>query len=225
MSDPMRSLSIVDEIGHRLREAIISGRLAPGEQLVEVDLAEAYNASRNSIREVLHLLVRDGLATAVRYRGVFVRVFCEADLQDIYTARRTIQMQAIRSGPAYTPAVLDKMAAVLQQSRTAMAKEEWQDVGTLSLAFHQVQVSALGSRLIDDFFLNICAQLRLVFTIAPEERIVQKPMWVERESLIYELLTQKRYDAAEAELESYLRDSEEALTSIVHKYEPNRRFL
>src|SRR3546814_5760578 len=52
-------------------------------------------------REVLHLLVRDGLATAIRHRGVFVRSFCEGDLQDIYTARRTIQLSAIRSGSAY----------------------------------------------------------------------------------------------------------------------------
>src|SRR5690606_6033477 len=143
MSDAMRSQSIVDAIGHKLREDIISGRLSPGEQLVEVELADAYKASRNSIREVLHMLVRDGLATSIRYRGVFVRTFCEADLQDIYTARRTIQMQAIRCGPAYDEALLRQMAEVLDQSRAALAQEEWRNVGTLSLAFHQVLVAVL----------------------------------------------------------------------------------
>src|SRR5690606_26704039 len=127
MSDAMRSQSIVDAIGHKLREDIISGRLSPGEQLVEVELADAYKASRNSIREVLHMLVRDGLATSLRYRGVFVRTFCEADLQDIYTARRTIQMQAIRCGPAYDEALLRQMAEVLDQSRAALAQEEWRN--------------------------------------------------------------------------------------------------
>jgi len=224
MSDAMRSQSIVDAIGHKLREDIISGRLSPGEQLVEVELADAYKASRNSIREVLHMLVRDGLATSIRYRGVFVRTFCEADLQDIYTARRTIQMQAIRCGPAYDEALLRQMAEVLDQSRAALAQEEWRNVGTLSLAFHQVLVAVLGSRLIDQFFLNICAQLRLIFTIAPDERIVQKPMWVERETVIHQYLSTGHFDAAANELDDYLRHSEQALTKIVRRYEPKRRF-
>ena len=224
MTDPMRSQSIVDAIGHKLREDIIGGRLSPGEQLVEVELAEAYKASRNSIREVLHMLVRDGLATSIRYRGVFVRTFCEVDLQDIYTARRTIQMPAIRCGAAYDAELLDQMAAILDQSRVALAKEEWRNVGTLSLAFHQVLVAVLGSRLIDQFFLNICAQLRLIFTIAPDERIVQKPMWVERETLIHQYLSDGRFDAAENELDDYLQHSQQALTKIVRRYEPKRRF-
>lgn len=224
MSNVMRSQSIVDTIGHRLREDIISGRLSPGEQLVEADLSEAYKASRNSIREVLHMLVRDGLATSIRYRGVFVRTFCEKDLQDIYTARRAIQMQAIHSGSAYTPALLDQMADILDQARTALAQEQWQHVGTLSLAFHQVQVAVLGSKLIDEFFLNICAQLRLIFTIGPDERIVQKPKWVEWETQIHEHLSEGRYDAAETELNAYLYDSQQALTRIVRRYEPKNRF-
>lgn len=213
------NLSIVDLIGHRLREDIISGRLSPGEQLIEVDIADAYSASRNSIREVLHLLVRDGLATAIRHRGVFVRTFCEGDLQDIYTARRTIQLSAIRGGPAYGPALLEQLGDIIAEARQAIEQGKWQDVGTLSLAFHQALVSVLGSRLIDEFFLNISAQLRLIFTTGPDERIVQKPMWVEWEARIYECLLKGDYDGAESELEAYLAESQRALARIVRRYE------
>lgn len=212
------NLSVVDLIGNRLREDIISGRLASGEQLIEVDIADKYSASRNSIREVLHLLVRDGLATAIRHRGVFVRTFYEGDLQDIYTARRMVQLSAIRSGPAYGPTLLDQLSSIIAQARQAIEQGRWQDVGTLSLTFHQVLVSVMGSSLIDEFFLNISAQLRLIFTTGPDERIVQKPMWVEWEARIYECLVRGDYAEAESELTGYLEESQLALTRIVRRY-------
>src|SRR5699024_8779231 len=112
--------SIVEVLGHRLRDAIINGRLLPGQQLVEADLVEAYQVSRNSIREVLHQLVRDGLATSIRHRGVFVRTFCENDLADIYTARRVIQLQAIRCDDAYCPKYLDKIGANIERAQLAL---------------------------------------------------------------------------------------------------------
>ena len=222
MIQPVRSQSVAEVIGMKLREDIIGGVLSPGTQLVEMELADAYQISRNSVREVLHTLVRDGLASAERYRGVFVRTFCEHDLQDIYTARRTLQMQAIHC--AYDDALLQHMAATLVHAQEAMNQGKWQDVGTLSLAFHQVQVSVLGSRLIDQFFLNICAQLRLIFTIGPDERIVQKPIWVEWEGQILECLTEGRNDKAATELDAYLAQSEHELTGIVRRYQPKPRF-
>src|SRR5690606_17401339 len=101
----------------------------------------------------------------------------------------------------------------------AIEQGKWQDVGTLSLAFHQAQVSVLGSRLIDEFFLNISAQLRLIFTTGPDERIVQKPLWVEWEARIYECLLKGHYDEAESELTAYLNESQRALGRIVRRYE------
>src|SRR5690606_23188295 len=224
MKQAVRGQRVAEVIGTKLREDIINGALSPGTQLIETELADAYQISRNSVREVLHTLVRDGLATAERYRGVFVRTFCENDLADIYIARRTIQMQAIRCGAAYDQTILSGMARVLSRAHAALENEQWQDVGTLSLAFHQLQVSVLGSNLIDQFFLNICAQLRLIFTIGPDERIVQKPMWVERERRIMEYLEAGKFKQAESELDDYLTQSQRELTGIVRRYQPKSRF-
>ena len=49
------SLSLADQIALELRADIMGGRLLPGVALVEVDLVKRYNASRNTIREALHL--------------------------------------------------------------------------------------------------------------------------------------------------------------------------
>lgn len=212
-------LSIVDVIGYKLRNDIIEGKLAPGEQLIEVDLAQTYDASRNSIREVLHLLVRDGLATAIRHRGVFVRKFHVDDLQDLYTARRTLELHAVRSSPPPSRALLNKMARNNKQAERALAKEQWQEVGSLSLMFHQLLVSMLGSKLLDEFFLTLCAQLRLVFFAEPDEKIVQAPLWIEWERRIHQCLCDGDIAQAEHELAEYLDASETALSKVVSTYQ------
>ena len=67
------SLSLADQVAIELREDIIGGRLLPGMPLVESELVNAYNASRNTVREALHHLGREGLTSYVRNKGVIVR--------------------------------------------------------------------------------------------------------------------------------------------------------
>ena len=52
-----------------LREAITSGRLKPGDRLVELDLARELGTSRAPIREALRQLEQEGLTASYPYRG------------------------------------------------------------------------------------------------------------------------------------------------------------
>lgn len=62
------------KIADDLRQAIETGRLAPGQQLPsERELAGQYNAARNTAREAVRLLAEDGLVRAEHGRGVYVR--------------------------------------------------------------------------------------------------------------------------------------------------------
>ncbi len=91
-------ISIAERISHQLRDDIMEGKLPPGTQLVEVDLAADYGASRNTIREVLHQLGREGLATFIRHKGVVVRRMERKDLREIYAARRALELQPSPAG-------------------------------------------------------------------------------------------------------------------------------
>lgn len=61
-------------IANALREAIASGQYQPGDKLPsERTLAERHGAARNTAREAIATLRREGLAAAEHGRGVFVR--------------------------------------------------------------------------------------------------------------------------------------------------------
>lgn len=102
-------------IFEELREKIIEGQYAPGEQLPsEYDLGEIFNVSRTTIRKAIANLANQGLVTSQRGKGVFVResskitlslsnplTSFEADLacQGIVGNASTIELEEIQASP------------------------------------------------------------------------------------------------------------------------------
>jgi DNA-binding GntR family transcriptional regulator len=56
-----------------LRDLIVSGKLAPGTRLVEMDLCRAFLRSRSPVREAIRILTAEGLIEPAANRGVQVR--------------------------------------------------------------------------------------------------------------------------------------------------------
>ncbi|MFK3795677.1 MULTISPECIES: GntR family transcriptional regulator [unclassified Pseudomonas] len=200
-------LSLADQVAHELREDIINGRLLSGMPLVESELVRGYNASRNTVREALHLLGREGLTTYVRHKGVIVRRLTVDDVRDLFSVRRTLESRAILAGAPVIEGQSQPMANAIEAAELACEREDWRAFGSHSLRFHQHVVGLLGSPSFDEFFTNIVAQMRLVFSSARDEARYQTP-WLARDRHIYQLLIEdRRLDAGEA-MDSYLNDSE-----------------
>lgn len=207
-------LSLADQVACELREDIIGGRLLPGMALIEADLTHRYSASRNTVREALHQLGREGLTSYVRNKGVMVRRIGLAEVRDLFLVRRTLEIQAILGSKPLREYQSDSMLGAIEAAELARDREDWQAFGTHSLRFHQHIVGLLRSPLLDAFFTNIAAQMRLVFAVAPNEENFQRP-WLERDCEIHDLLAAgRRHEAAEA-MTRYLDDSEYALLDLL----------
>ena len=72
--DPTSDRAAYRQIADHLREDILEGRLAEGDQLPsERDLIETYGAARGTVRQAVALLRSDGLIEVEHGRGAFVR--------------------------------------------------------------------------------------------------------------------------------------------------------
>jgi DNA-binding GntR family transcriptional regulator len=80
----------------RLREDIITTRLAPGTLLRETELMRRLDVGRTPVREALLRLQRDGFVVVVARRGTFVSKIDISDLTAIYEARARIESWATR---------------------------------------------------------------------------------------------------------------------------------
>jgi len=99
-----------------LREAIIQGRLKPGERLMEIQLAEEMGVSRTPVREAIRKLELEGFVVMVPRKGAYVAGISVKDIVDVFEVRAALE--ALAAGLAAeraTPEELEEMErAVLQ---------------------------------------------------------------------------------------------------------------
>ena len=206
-------LPAFERVASLIRDELIAGQLHAGQTLVEMDLSERFDTSRNTVREALRQLLCEGLVTYQRNKGVTVRMMERSDIKDIYIIRQTLELQAINGGRYIKQEALGKMLAAIETVESASRDDDWATSATYSLRFHQAVVSILGSRRFDSFFASVIAQLRLLFASAPDEKFFQQP-WVERDRAIYRFLQAGQRDKALQLLSQYLDDSEQALLTL-----------
>ncbi len=219
-------VTTAERVATVLRDQIVEGVLPSGTPLRENALAAELDVSRNTLREGLRLLTAQGLATQQLYRGTVVETLTTDRVRSIYTARRALELHAVdESGraPDHKYAAMDEAVTAAER---AVARKRWQDVGTSSLRFHQAVVGLLGSEVLDEFFAQIVAQLRLAFGVARDEARFQAP-WVERDREMAELLAAGHRAEARTAMSRYLDDSEQAVLDVVRLAErsdlPTRR--
>ena len=80
----------------RLKAEIISGVLAEGESIIEVDTAARLSMSRTPIREALRRLQHDGLVVAT-VRGMAVRARSPEEIVEVYEARIVLETAVARA--------------------------------------------------------------------------------------------------------------------------------
>jgi DNA-binding GntR family transcriptional regulator len=112
---PIEVESLADRVYARIRAHILSGELAPGEQLRQEALAEELGTSRTPLREALNRLASEGLIEFRPHRSAVVASFEQRDIELDYEARRIVEPAAARlaarRAPAETAASLEAAVA------------------------------------------------------------------------------------------------------------------
>ncbi|NLJ99809.1 MAG: GntR family transcriptional regulator [Clostridia bacterium] len=83
-----------DVVFETLREAIIDGKLKPGERLMEVQLAEDMGVSRTPIREAIRKLELEGFVIMVPRKGAYVSEISKKDIADVFEIRAALESLA-----------------------------------------------------------------------------------------------------------------------------------
>ncbi len=86
----------VDTIHAALREAILTGELAQGAILSQIQLAKQFGVSRTPLREALRMLQAEGFIDSSPNRRVRVATISVAGLEQLYTMRIVLEAVAIR---------------------------------------------------------------------------------------------------------------------------------
>ena len=191
---------------NRLTDRLIAGELRPGERLSETALAKEFDVSRNTLREAFRVLGEQGLVTHIPHRGVSVASPSTADVVDIYRVRHHVECSVLEHAPRNHPNAVQMEAAVDAAEKFA-AEENWLEVGTANMAFHNAVVSLSDSRRLMQSFSNVLAELRLAFLKVEVLDFLHAP-FISRNKEVIEVYQIEGSAAAAKILGAYLGDSE-----------------
>jgi DNA-binding GntR family transcriptional regulator len=146
---PMTSQSTSIKIAEKLRERIVDGYFAPGQQINETQVSNQLNLSRGPLREALQRLSQEGLLVSKPNRGVFVVELTADDVEEIYSVREILELGAAELMMAKPAAqrrqAADKLLGMATKLSGAAAADDWSRVQKLDLEFHTSLVSAPGN--------------------------------------------------------------------------------
>lgn len=152
----MQEGTVVDYTIDALREAIRSGRLAPGQRLIVADVTAMLSVSAGPVREAIRRLTGEGLIEIVPHKGASVRRITPGDLKEIYELRGAIEGLAARLAAERTPTFLDELTAVMEEMDELAGAEDVEGFLRNNTSFHElvyrmsgnVRVRTLASQLI-----------------------------------------------------------------------------
>ena len=136
---PLAAVNLRNHIEEEIRRAILQGRFKPGERLVESTIASEIGVSRAPVREVLSALEREGLVMNIPRRGSFVIDFTPKDIEEIYTLRLLLEVEAVRLAVEHLRGDDHQdMQAIIDHLGEAMVRQDDPEaIIRLDLSFHE----------------------------------------------------------------------------------------
>ena len=135
-----------DQIYDMIKAMIKNSTLAPGEQLVESQLARQLEVSQAPVRDALKRLAHEGLVSHVRHQGNFVASYSAEEAAQAKVARVELEALAGRLAAGQLPA--DRRRALEQFIEGMHQAAEHSDLARfreLDFAFHRAVIEASGN--------------------------------------------------------------------------------
>lgn len=142
---PIRLLkqTLSESAAEALREAILNGRLKPGEWLRQEALAEEMGISQITVRDALNQLVGEGMAVRVPYKGVRVVSLDVGDVENICAMRGLLEgLAAELAAEGITSEELDQMRKLLPESTFSTERESVERARDANREFHEIAIRA-----------------------------------------------------------------------------------
>jgi len=138
-----------EEIYDALHRQIIAGKYVPGDWLRQEEIAGQMGVSMTPVREALDLLVSNGIAERVPYRGVRIREMSTKDIVDAYGVRLMLEAMIARDAAAnITPEQAANLRNILEEMNRHVELIEMPQERQLSREFHNAIAEASANEIL-----------------------------------------------------------------------------
>lgn len=153
----MIPLTVADRVATVLREAILSGRIKPGERLVERRLAEEFGVSLASLRTALQQIEREGLVTKKANTATHVTKLSREKLREMLDVRMLLEPAAMLLASQNLTLETDRqLQNCADEIDRAVSVNDFYGVARADLHFHQSIWSICGNETMIKMLNQLC---------------------------------------------------------------------
>lgn len=157
-------LPVRTKLVEQLRDAVTDGSFQPGDRLVEREMCERWNVSRNSVREALRQLEAEGLIELTPNRGPSVRGLSYEEMLELKEIHLTLKcLVAKRFALNGSEADIDLLKLRIDQLEVAMHTREPHAIKTAKLAYFEAFTAGAKSPTLHDYMSQINARLAFLW--------------------------------------------------------------
>jgi DNA-binding GntR family transcriptional regulator len=158
--------TIREQIADTLRDEVLSGQLAPGEHLLETELASRFGVSRGPVRDALLQLTQERMLIYRPNCGVEVATGPSETIRALVVpVRRMVEGYALRLAAARADqAAIARWKQILEQLRLAGEAGDLSAVVAHDMAFHRWIIETAGEPDLLAIWLPIITRMRLGYS-------------------------------------------------------------
>jgi len=200
--------SEVDRVYRLLKAAIMQCEFAPGDFLVEVDLARQCETSRTPVREACTRLGHEGWISQIRFKGYMVPTISVREIVELYEYRKVLEcFAAEKVAETATEKQVAELSKMIEVERGPNPKPR--ELVEANEVFHLGVAAAAGNE-------RICDQLKLLLEHVHRLDILgtqKEPGWIPHHDLL-EMLKAHKPDEARRMMASHIDSSRDRMLKL-----------
>ncbi|WP_126875900.1 GntR family transcriptional regulator [Paraburkholderia kururiensis] len=213
----VRPETLRHQVENVLRQAIMSGRFAPGARLIERELCETLGVSRTSVREALRKLEAEKLVRNVPHKGPVVAVMSREEAAELYALRALLEGFAAhefaRLASDTAIAQFGEAAKVLRAQATAQNQSGVLEAKT---ALYDVLLDNCGNRLVKEILTSLYSRVNLLraTSLMHPDRLPSSLKEIDR---LYKALKARDGEEAQALARQHVLNAEKAAMRMLEE--------
>ena len=223
-----RPESLSKIVTERLRYAILSNLLKPGEIYSEKELALQFGISRTPVREAMRVLLAEKIVVPVAGRGIRINHFSARDLEEVFELRKTLELAVVEKiATRVDKNDLDLPRKFLEEQRRAFMECDYSKIIRLNRLFHTSLCLIGGNSRMESVLnqtLDIIQITAKEFVLVPDRGQISvsdrgKKVMQEHQEILDSLL---KGDAAQAR-QAMIRHLDQSLAATLEVYRSQKR--
>jgi DNA-binding GntR family transcriptional regulator len=200
-----------------LREAIIQGRLKPGERLMEMQLADEMGVSRTPVREAIRKLELEGFVVMIPRKGAYVSGISVKDIVDVFEVRAALE--ALAAGLAaerITDEELEHLERALVQISEVSVRDDINAMVETDTNFHELIYKACRNDRLVQIVTHLQEQIHR-FRITSLSQPGRSRNALAEHRAIVEAISDRNAEAAQERAREHIENAEQSLLNALRE--------